>query len=36
MASPIEIAKGLAYFASDESAFTVGIERVVDGGMSNL
>ena len=31
-----EIAKTVVYFASNESAFTVGSELLVDGGMSNL
>jgi NAD(P)-dependent dehydrogenase (short-subunit alcohol dehydrogenase family) len=31
-----EVAKAVVYFASDESAFTVGSELVVDGGMTNL
>ena len=31
-----EIANAVVYFASDESAFTVGSELLVDGGMSNL
>jgi NAD(P)-dependent dehydrogenase (short-subunit alcohol dehydrogenase family) len=31
-----EIAKTVVYFASDESAYTVGSELLVDGGMSNL
>jgi NAD(P)-dependent dehydrogenase (short-subunit alcohol dehydrogenase family) len=34
--NPIEIAKAIVFFASDESTFTVGSELVVDGGMSNL
>jgi len=33
---PSEVAKAVVYFASDESAFTVGSELVIDGGMSNL
>jgi NAD(P)-dependent dehydrogenase (short-subunit alcohol dehydrogenase family) len=32
----IEIAKAAVYMASDESAFTVGSELVIDGGMSNI
>ncbi len=31
-----EVAEVIVYFASDESAFTVGSELVIDGGMSNL
>ncbi len=34
--SPSEFASAVVYFASDESAFTVGSELVIDGGMSNL
>jgi NAD(P)-dependent dehydrogenase (short-subunit alcohol dehydrogenase family) len=34
--SAIEIAKAAVYMASDESAFTVGSELVIDGGMSNI
>jgi len=33
---PAEIAKAVVFLASDESAFTVGSELVIDGGMSNL
>lgn len=33
---PSEIAKAVVYFASDESAFTVGSELIIDGGMINL
>lgn len=33
---PSEIAEAVVFFASDESAFTVGSELVIDGGMSNL
>ena len=33
---PEEVAKAVVYFASDESAFTVGSELIVDGGMINL
>ena len=36
LGSPAEIAAAVVYFASDASAFTVGSELVVDGGMSNL
>jgi NAD(P)-dependent dehydrogenase (short-subunit alcohol dehydrogenase family) len=31
-----EIASAVVFFASDESAFTVGSELLIDGGMSNL
>jgi NAD(P)-dependent dehydrogenase (short-subunit alcohol dehydrogenase family) len=34
--NPVEIAKAIVFFASDESTFTVGSELVIDGGMSNL
>lgn len=34
--TPAEIASAVVFFASDESAFTVGSELLVDGGMSNL
>ncbi len=33
---PSEIAAAVVFFASDESAFTIGSELLVDGGMSNL
>jgi NAD(P)-dependent dehydrogenase (short-subunit alcohol dehydrogenase family) len=33
---PVEIAKAIVFFASDESTFTVGSELVIDGGMSNI
>jgi NAD(P)-dependent dehydrogenase (short-subunit alcohol dehydrogenase family) len=33
---PSEIAKTVVFLASDEAAFTVGSELLVDGGMSNL
>ena len=36
LGSPAEIAEAVLYFASDASAFTVGSELVIDGGMSNL
>jgi NAD(P)-dependent dehydrogenase (short-subunit alcohol dehydrogenase family) len=36
LGKPSEIAKAVVYLASDESAFTVGSELVIDGGMSNL
>jgi NAD(P)-dependent dehydrogenase (short-subunit alcohol dehydrogenase family) len=31
-----EIAKAVVFFASDESAFTVGSELLIDGGMSGI
>jgi len=34
--SPSEIAAAVVYLASDESAFTVGSELLIDGGMSSL
>ena len=34
--TPSEIASAVVFFASDESAFTVGSELLIDGGMSNL
>jgi NAD(P)-dependent dehydrogenase (short-subunit alcohol dehydrogenase family) len=33
---PSEVAEAVVFFASGESAFTVGSELVIDGGMSNL
>jgi NAD(P)-dependent dehydrogenase (short-subunit alcohol dehydrogenase family) len=33
---PSEVAEAVVFFASDESAFTVGSELIIDGGMSNL
>lgn len=36
LGKPSEIAAAVVFFASDESAFTVGSELVIDGGMSNL
>ena len=34
--SPREIADAVVFLASDESAFTVGSELIIDGGMSTL
>jgi NAD(P)-dependent dehydrogenase (short-subunit alcohol dehydrogenase family) len=34
--NPSEIAYAITFLASDESAFTVGSELLIDGGMSNL
>jgi NAD(P)-dependent dehydrogenase (short-subunit alcohol dehydrogenase family) len=34
--TPNEIANAVVFFASDESAFTVGSELLIDGGMSNI
>jgi NAD(P)-dependent dehydrogenase (short-subunit alcohol dehydrogenase family) len=34
--SPAEIARAIVFLASDESAFMVGSELLIDGGMSNL
>jgi NAD(P)-dependent dehydrogenase (short-subunit alcohol dehydrogenase family) len=34
--TPLEIAKAIVYLASDEAAFTVGSELIIDGGMSTL
>jgi len=36
MGKPSEVAEAVVFFASDESAFTVGSELIIDGGMSNL
>ena len=36
LGSPAEIAEAVVYFASDASAYAVGSELVIDGGMSNL
>jgi NAD(P)-dependent dehydrogenase (short-subunit alcohol dehydrogenase family) len=36
LGKPLEVAQAAVFFASDESAFTVGSELVIDGGMSNL
>ena len=33
---PSEIASAVVFLASDESAFTVGSELIIDGGMSTL
>ena len=33
---PSEIAQAVVFLASDESAFTVGSEFLIDGGMSNI
>jgi NAD(P)-dependent dehydrogenase (short-subunit alcohol dehydrogenase family) len=33
---PSEIAKAVVFLGSDESAYTVGSELIIDGGMSNL
>jgi NAD(P)-dependent dehydrogenase (short-subunit alcohol dehydrogenase family) len=33
---PVEIAKAVVFFASDESSFTVGSELIIDGGMSTI
>jgi len=34
--NPSEIAAAVVFFASDEAAFTVGSELLIDGGMSNI
>jgi NAD(P)-dependent dehydrogenase (short-subunit alcohol dehydrogenase family) len=36
LGKPSEVAEAVVFFATDESAFTVGSELVIDGGMSNL
>lgn len=36
LGKPWEVAEAAVFFASDESAFIVGSELVIDGGMSNL
>jgi NAD(P)-dependent dehydrogenase (short-subunit alcohol dehydrogenase family) len=33
---PSEIAQAVVFLASDEAAFTVGSELIIDGGMSTL
>ena len=34
--TPTEIANAVVFFASDESAYTIGSELLIDGGMSNI
>jgi NAD(P)-dependent dehydrogenase (short-subunit alcohol dehydrogenase family) len=34
--NPSEVAQAIVFFGSDEAAYTVGSELVIDGGMSNL
>jgi NAD(P)-dependent dehydrogenase (short-subunit alcohol dehydrogenase family) len=36
MGTPRELAKAAVFLASDESAFVVGTELLVDGGVGNL
>ena len=36
MGTPLEVAKAAVFLASDESAFVVGTELLVDGGVGNL
>jgi NAD(P)-dependent dehydrogenase (short-subunit alcohol dehydrogenase family) len=36
MGCPSEVAEAVVFLASDGSAFTVGSEIVIDGGMTNL
>jgi len=36
LGNPSEVAEAAVFFAADASAFTVGSELVIDGGMSNL
>ena len=33
---PVEIADAVVFFASNESRFMLGAERVIDGGMATL
>jgi len=35
-ANPSEIAQAIVFFASDEAAYTVGSELVIDGGIRTL
>jgi NAD(P)-dependent dehydrogenase (short-subunit alcohol dehydrogenase family) len=34
--NPSEVAKTIVFLASDEAAYIVGSELIIDGGMSNL
>jgi NAD(P)-dependent dehydrogenase (short-subunit alcohol dehydrogenase family) len=36
LGKPSEVAEAVVFYASDESAFTIGSELVIDGGMSTL
>ncbi|WP_325346331.1 SDR family oxidoreductase [Xylophilus sp.] len=36
LGTPIEVAKAAVFLASEESAFVVGTELLVDGGVANL